>query len=293
MKLRYFFSETASNLRRNLLMTIAAVSTVTISLLLLGGVAILHLAVRNMTYSWQAKIEISAYLEENITDGEQTALMDELAQMPQVESIEHIDQAEALEEFKRQFRSQPELFQVLDEDSLPASIRVSLVDENDTEAVATVLRGKPGVDDVRYGGEIIKTLLQVNSFLRTITLVLAVVLMAAAAALIANTIRLGIFARRDEIGIMKLVGATKWFIRIPFMLEGVFAALVGAIIAGSIVLLADTFLFPKMGEAFTFLQEVFFFTNGEIAQILGGLAIGGAVVGLIGSGMALRRFLEV
>lgn len=293
MKLRYFFSETASNLRRNLLMTIAAISTVTISLLLLGGVAILHLAVRNMTYSWQAKIEISAYLEENITQGEQEALIEELSEMPQVEAIDHIDQAEALEEFKRQFRSQPELFEVLDEDSLPASIRVSLVDENDTEAVATVLRGKPGVDDVRYGGEIIKTLLQVNSFLRTITLVLAVVLMAAAAALIANTIRLGIFARREEIGIMKLVGATKWFIRIPFMLEGVFAALVGAIIAGSIVLLADIFLFPKMGEAFTFLQEVFFFTNGEIAQILGGLAIGGAIVGLIGSGMALRRFLEV
>ncbi|MDQ3956536.1 MAG: permease-like cell division protein FtsX [Actinomycetota bacterium] len=293
MKLRYFFSETASNLRRNLLMTIAAISTVTISLLLLGGVAILHLAVRNMTYSWQAKIEISAYLEENITDGERQTLTDELSEMPQVEAIDYISQADALEEFQRQFRSQPELFEVLDEDSLPASIRVSLVDENDTEAVATVLRGKPGVDDVRYGGEIIKTLLQVNSFLRTITLVLAVVLMAAAAALIANTIRLGIFARREEIGIMKLVGATKWFIRIPFMLEGVFAALVGAIIAGSIVLLADIFLFPKMGEAFTFLQEVFFFTNGEIAQILGGLAVGGAVVGLIGSGMALRRFLEV
>jgi cell division transport system permease protein len=293
MKLRYFFSETASNLRRNLLMTIAAISTVTISLLLLGGVAILHLAVRNMTYSWQAKIEISAYLEENITEGERQALVDELAENPRVEAIDYIDQAEALEEFKRQFRSQPELFEVLEEDSLPASIRVSLVDENDTEAIATILRGKPGVDDVRYGGEIIKTLLQVNSFLRTITLVLAVVLMAAAAALIANTIRLGIFARREEIGIMKLVGATKWFIRIPFMLEGVFAALVGAIIAGSIVLLADTFLFPKMGEAFAFLQEVFFFTNGEIAQILGGLAIGGAIVGLIGSGMALRRFLEV
>ena len=293
MKLRYFFSETASNLRRNLLMTIAAISTVTISLLLLGGVAILHLAVRNMTYSWQAKIEISAYLEENITDGERQALIDELSENPRVEAIDYIDQAEALEEFQRQFRSQPELFEVLDEDSLPASIRVSLVDENDTEAIALILRGQPGVDDVRYGGEIIKTLLQVNSFLRTITLVLAVVLMAAAAALIANTIRLGIFARREEIGIMKLVGATKWFIRIPFMLEGVFAALVGAIIAGSIVLLADTFLFPKMGEAFAFLQEVFFFTNGEIAQILGGLAIGGAVVGLIGSGMALRRFLEV
>ena len=92
---------------------------------------------------------------------------------------------------------------------------------------------------------------------------------------------------------MKLVGATKWFIRIPFMLEGVFASLLGAVIAGAIVLAANLFLFPKMGEAFAFLQQVFFFTNGEIVQILVGLAVGGVLVGLIGSSMALRRFLEV
>jgi cell division transport system permease protein len=92
---------------------------------------------------------------------------------------------------------------------------------------------------------------------------------------------------------MKLVGATKWFIRIPFMLEGVFASLVGAIISGAIVLAAHLFLFPRMGRAFRFLEQVFFFTGSEIAAVLIGLAAGGALVGLIGSGMALRRFLEV
>ena len=293
MKVSYFFSETATNLRRNLLMTVAAVSTVAISLLLLGGVAILHMAVRNMTYSWEAKVEVSAYLTEDITEGERQALETELTDLPQVQDVFYVSSADALEEFKQIFENQPELFETLDEDSLPASYRIKLHDAEDTETVAALVRGRPGVDDVRYGGSIIKTLLRVNSLLRTITLVLAIILMAAAAALIANTIRLGIFARREEIGIMKLVGATKWFIRIPFMLEGVFAALVGAIIAGSIVLAANLFLFPRMGEAFQFLQQVFTFTSGEIIQVLLALAAGGVIVGLVGSGMALRRFLEV
>jgi cell division transport system permease protein len=293
MKISYFFSETATNLRRNLLMTVAAISTVAISLLLLGGVAILHMAVRNMTYSWEAKVEVSAYLSNDITEGELQALQTEITELPQVQDVTYVSQAEALEEFKQIFQGQPELYETLTADSLPASLRVKLHDAEDTESVAALIRGRPGVDDVRYGGSIIKTLLRVNSLLRTITLVLAVILMAAAAALIANTIRLGIFARREEIGIMKLVGATKWFIRIPFMLEGVFAALVGAIIAGSIVLAANVFLFPRMGEAFQFLQQVFTFTSGEIVQVLLALAAGGVLVGLIGSGMALRRFLEV
>ena len=293
MKINYFFSETATNLRRNLLMTVAAISTVAISLLLLGGVAILHMAVRNMTASWEAKVEVSAYLEEDITEGEEDQLRTELSELPQVQEIFYVSSADALEDFRETFRNQPEITAMLDEDSLPASFRIKLHDADDAETVAALIRGRPGVDDVRYGGSFIDTLLRVNSLLRTITLVLAVILMAAAAALIANTIRLGIFARREEIGIMKLVGATKWFIRIPFMLEGVFAALVGAIIAGSIVLAANLLLFPRMSEAFQFLQQVFTFTSTEIIQVLLALGAGGVVVGLIGSGMALRRFLEV
>lgn len=274
-------------------MTIAAISTVTISLLLLGGVAVLHLAVRNMTLDWEAKVEISTFLRTDITEGEREALFADIQEMPQVEDVTYVSQEQALEEFKELYRNQPEFTQFLEDDSLPASFRIKLQDADDTEAVAALIRGRSGVDDVRFGGQFVKTLLQVNGFLRTVTLVLAVILMTAAAALIANTIRLGIFARREEIGIMKLVGATKWFIRIPFMLEGVFAALVGALIAGAIVLAGDLFLFPRIGEAFPFLSRVFFFTNGEIAQILLGLAAGGAIVGLVGSGMALRRFLDV
>ena len=122
---------------------------------------------------------------------------------------------------------------------------------------------------------------------------MSLILMIAAAALIANTIRLAIYARRDEIGIMKLVGATNWFIRIPFMLEGVFAALAGALIAGGIVLGGNYLLFSRIGDAIPFMGPVLTFSTGEIAGVLLLLSGVAALVGLVGSTMALRKFLEV
>jgi cell division transport system permease protein len=293
VRLGYFLSETATNLRRNLLMTIAAISTVAISLLLLGGVQILGMIVSNVTLSWEARVEISAYLRSNATEGEIHALQEQLSQYPEVEDVTYVSQAQAYEEFKQLYRNEPQFYEHIGPESLPASLRVKLTDAKHTQPVADRIRGAPGVDDVRFGGEIIKRLLQVNSLLRTITLGMSAVLMVASAALIANTIRLAIYARRDEIGIMKLVGATNWFIRIPFMLEGVFAALVGAIVSSAIVVSANALLFARMGEALPFLGAAFTFSGPEIASVLGLLVGVGTVVGLVGSSLALRRFLEV
>lgn len=293
MRIGYFLAETATNLKRNLLMSVAAVSTVTISLLLLGGVLLLGLVVENMTRSWEAKVEVSIFLLDDATEGEVQALTQTLTDMNEVTNVDYVSKADAFEEFKEQWADQPEFWQNLPEDALPASLRVKLTDAEYAEPVATVMEGAPGVDDVRFGGEIIRRLLQVNSLLRTITFVMSLVLLIASAALIANTIRVAIYARRDEIGIMKLVGATNWFIRVPFMMEGVFAALVGAVIAGTIVWLSDLLLFSRMGDALPFLANVVSFSNGEIFWVLGILAGVGALVGLVGSSMALRRFLEV
>jgi cell division transport system permease protein len=293
MRIAYYIKETFTNLKRNLLMSIAAVSTVSISLLLLGGVLILGMIVANITLNWESKVEVSVFLLDDTTQDELHTLQADITNMVQVESVSYVSKDQAFEEFKQIYRNQPEFWQALSHDALPASLRIKLTDAKFAPGVAAVLDGRPGVDDVRYGGEIIRRLLQVNSLLRTITFVMALVLMIAAAALIANTIRLAIYARREEIGIMKLVGATNWFIRIPFMLEGVIAAMVGALISGAIVFAANTFLFSRMGSAIGFLGPVFDFTSGEIFSVLFVLLGVGALVGLIGSVMALRRFLEV
>jgi cell division transport system permease protein len=293
MRVGYYISETVTNLKRNFLMSIAAVSTVAISLLLLGGVLILGMIVANVTLQWESKVEVSAFLLDDITQGELGTLQTDILNMDQVENVTYVSKADAFEEFKKLYRNQPELYESISEDALPASLRIKLTDAKYAAGVKAVIEGRPGVDDVRFGGEIIRRLLQVNSLLRTITFVMSLILMIAAAALIANTIRLAIYARREEIGIMKLVGATNWFIRIPFMLEGVIAAMVGALISGGIVLGANTLLFSRMGRALPFLGPVFSFTSAELMSVFLVLLGVGALVGLIGSTMALRRFLEV
>jgi cell division transport system permease protein len=290
VRIGYFFSETVTNLRRNLLMTVAAISTVAISLLLLGGVQILGMTVNKMTNDWEAKVEVSAFFLKDATDNEIEQLGTELSQMDEVKDLTFVSQEQAYEEFRRDW---PDLVGPLPRDALPASYRIKLHDADDAEEVAARIVGAPGIEDVDFGGTVIKKLLQVNSLLRTITLVMSVILMVAAAALIANTIRLAIYARREEIGIMKLVGATNWFIRIPFMMEGLFAALVGAIVSIAIVLGANWLLFSRVGNALPFLQNVLEFSGSELVSVTIVLVGVGALVGLAGSGMALRRFLEV
>lgn len=293
MRLNYFLSETAVNLKRNLLMTIAAISTVSISLLLLGGAQILQLVVANVTSTWEGKVEVSVFLRSDVTEGELDGLRSDLARMPEIETFTYVSKNQAYEEFKELYADKPELYEVLPKDSLPASFRVSLVDAADAEEVAARVEGSPGIDDVNFGGDIIRRLLQVNTLLRAVTLGMSAVLMVAAAALIANTIRLAIYARREEISIMKLVGATNWFIRIPFMFEGVFAALTGAIVSSIVVLGANELFFSKMGDFLAFLGPVFSFSAWEITKVLLILVGGGVAVGLFGSVLALRRFLEV
>ena len=293
MRIGYFLAETAQNLRRNFLMTIAAISTVAISLLLLGGVQILGMVVKNVTLNWEAKVEISVYLRDDIGPEERTSLTQQINSYDEVQEVTYVTKEDAFAEFRERYRHQPEFYENLPEDALPASLRIKLTDAKFTEEVADRIQGAPGVDEIRFGGDIIKRLLQVNSLLRTITFGMSLILMVAAAALIANAIRLAIYARRDEIGIMKLVGATNWFIRIPFMLEGVFAALAGALISGAVVLGGNALLFSRIGDAIPFMEPVLTFSAGEIAGVLLLLAGVAALVGLVGSTMALRRFLEV
>jgi cell division transport system permease protein len=290
MRIGYFLSEAVTNFRRNLLMTVAAISTVAISLLLLGGVLILGHTINNMTDDWEREVEVQVFLRKNVSMGEETAVRDDLSQMREVRGINYVSKEEALEEFAEDY---PDYADSLPAGSLPASYKVELTDAEFAEEVAARIRGSAGVDTVKFGGSVVKTLLQVNSLLRAVTFVMSGILMVAAVALIANTIRLAIYARREEIGIMKLVGATNWFIRVPFMLEGVFAALLGAVVSIVVVIGIVKVLFTALGERFLFLQNPLSFSTGELLSVVLLLAAVGGAVGLAGSFMAVRRFLQV
>lgn len=291
LRVNYFVDETVSNLRRNVLLTLAAVSTVSISLLLLGVVMVGGEVLTKMVSSWEGKVELNVFLRDEATPDEVKALDSQAKGMPEVDEVFFESKEQAFEEYKRMFKDSPAITENVDPNALPASYRIKLKDPNSAEAVASRLQGQPGVDEVQFGGEAMKRLLKFTGVVRTILVIAIVLTLGAAILLIANTIRLGIYARRKEIGIMKLVGATNWFIRVPFIFEGTVQAALGALVASALIYAGKVFGLDRMQDAILFLPLTV--GSGSIIRMFFTLLLIGIVIGVFGSTLALRRFLEV
>lgn len=287
----YFFSETATNLKRNLLMTLAAVTTVWVSLFLLGGAMMFGQFVTHVAGQWEGKVELSVFLRDEITPQQTKELGGLVSGMPEVKTVIFESKAEAYKEYQDMFRDQPSLIENVDPDALPASYRIKLKDPKTAEAVSTRLQGRPGVDEVQFGGDAVKKLLKVTGLIRTFVIGMTIILLIAATLLIANSIRLAVYARRKEIGIMKLVGATNWFIRVPFIIEGMSEAAIGAILATGVLYGGKYLFLDKLHGQIPFLPVGV--DNLFVLQVFGALLAVGMVIGAIGSSLALRRFLEV
>lgn len=287
----YFFRETLSNLRRNLLLTLAGISTAALSLFLLGIVMLFGEVVNRAVSSWEGKVEVNVFLRDEITPDQQKELGAAISSMPEVQRVYYESKDQAYKEYKRMFRDTPAIWQNVDPEAMPASYRIKLRNPNTAESVSQRLDGRPGVDEVQFGGRAVKRLLRLISLLRTIFLVFIGIMFGAAVLLIANTIRLAIFARRREIGIMKLVGASNWFIRVPFILEGIAAAAVGAFVATGVILAGKLLMLDQLQKDILFLPIT---VGGDvILKILATLVGVGILIGSLASMVALRRFLEV
>ncbi len=291
LRLKYFAGEAVVNLKRNLFMTVAAISTVAVSLFLLGGVIVLGHIVSNVVGKWEGKVELNVFLRDDISDTQKATLDQAIKAMPEVASNTYDSKQQAYEEYKTMFAGSPTLITNVDPNALPASFRVKLHDPNKVDSVRSQLVGRAGIDSVTYGGDAVKKLLRINALLRTISLVMTILLLTAATVLIANTIRLAIYARRREIGVMKLVGATNWFIRVPFIFEGVVEAVAGAMVAAGVIWLAKMLWLDRLSSFLAFLPIGV--TTATVAKMFLVLVLVGMSVGALGSTLALRRFLEV
>lgn len=290
-RFRYFVSETFTNLRRNLLMTLAAITTVAVSLFLLGGVMVLSEIVNQVTGEWEGKVELNVFLREDITPEQTKELQSSLTGMPEVDKVFYVSKEEAFNEYKEMFKDSPTLTENVSASVMPANFRIKLVDPNRAEPVKTRIDGRPGVDEVTFGGDAVKKLLQLTKVINTVVFTFTLILLSAAVLLIANTIRLAIYARRTEIGIMKLVGATNWFVRLPFIFEGVAEAALGAFLAAAVIFAGKLFALDRIQQSIPFLPLTV--GTDDILRVFAVLMGVGAVIGALGSSLALRRFLEV
>lgn len=286
--------EALINLRRNALVVTGAVLAVFISLALAFGALVLNELLRINTLAWQEGTHVIAFLK----DADEGGLTPELQQqmVTEVESwsevkppVRYVDKIAAYEEFQTLFADRPELVEAIDPTVLPASLRIELNDINEYRAVTARLEVDPAVKEVNSLGPQIERLATLSRVLNFLGLGLALVLGVSAVILIANTIRMAIYARRDEVSIMKLVGASNWYIRIPFVLEGLIEGLLGAVLAVLAVWIPSQNL-RGASESINLIQlnipNGFFLRWGILFVLFG------AVAGVIGSLLGLSRYLR-
>jgi len=302
MRAQFVFGEVWVGLRRNLTMTVALVVVVAISLSLLGTGLLFVKQVNHTRTLWQSRLELSVYLcsganpEEAcskngpVTDAEKKQITDTLDRLPQVVSYTFQSQQQAYEQAKALFANEPVMLNFVQPGDLPASFQVKMKNaEADAGPVTLAMTGRPGVDSVGDDAAILTKFYQLLDGARNAVVVVAIILIVAAILLVANTIRLSAFNRRRETAIMRLVGASNFYVQLPFLVEGMIAGLFGWLIATALLAAAQSGL-DGLQQYFPFPVELS--TTDLVEVILITMLIGLALCGST-SFLTLRRYLRV
>jgi cell division transport system permease protein len=305
-RIEYFFRETAAGLRRNGVVAFAAMSTAFIALFLFGLSLLIGREFALITRVLTGNVEVQVYLADPVNPGTVTRLTDTLRDAPAVDSVEYWNKQRSCGEFRRLFEGQDVFLEQVDcEEVIPTSLRVKLRDVANFQQVTAALGCEVVVDDegdphqrcaepgVRSVADYTKLLERLNSLTRVLRFSvfgIAVIMLASAVGLIANTLRMGMFARRKEIGIMRLVGATNWRIRVPFLIEGLVEALLGAAAAIAGLFLVKVFVVDNLRGTAPWLPLI---KNGDIVAIMPWILLAAAFVALVAGTIGMRRFLDV
>ena len=296
IRIDYLARETSSNLVRNFSITLASIVTVFVSLTLVGTSLMAQQGVDKATQRWQGGIEFIIFMQPVATQAQIDGLQTDLDNNPQIETATFVNQQQAYEEFKELFADSPEMVESVKPEVLPTSFRVEPIDKSaDTiSALSEVYKKRAGVKEVVSATDTIRLIQRFSEFLTGIILVVAFALLVTALLLIFNTIRMAMFARRREIEVMKLVGATNWFIRVPYMAEGLIQGLLGAVAS-----IGGLMIFRPIFEGWLPPADQFPIFNGfvpastDMLPIYLLLAVVGCLVGAAGAGIAVTRFLDV
>ncbi len=287
----YYFKEAFGSIRRNIWMSFASTGVVTVTLLIFGTFLLTATNLAVMTKNLETTVEISVFLDKEIKDDDRVLLGRELAATKHVESARFVSKEEGLKQLQREMGWEDEDLEVLGANPLPDAYYVRVDSPANVDLLARTITRMEGVETVRYGKDIVEKLFRLTQALRYTGIVLIVLLAFAAVFIIANTIKLTVVARRKEISIMKSVGATNWFIRWPFALEGLILGLVGSLIATGVLFWGYQWVQVKVSELLPFIVLV------KDANLLGmnywTVISLGCLLGLVGSAVSIRRYLKV
>ena len=305
MRLRFVLGEIGSGLRRNLAMTVSFILVTFVSLTFVGAGALLQMQIGTMKGYWYDRVEVSIFLctdqdevascaNGGVTEERRDALLAELGSdqlAPYVEQVYVESSQEAYDHYVEQFADNPAYTEGLTPEQMPQSLRVKLYDPEDYELLSQLFTGQEGVERVQDQRELLDQFFTILNRATLIAAGFAAVMLLAAVLLVGTTIRLSAFSRRRETGIMRLVGASKAFIQLPFVLEGIVAATVGAVLAVAGLWLGVRYLVEDWLA--TSLQSFPYIGTGDVWQIAPWLVLLGAVLAGVSSLVTLSRYLKV
>jgi cell division transport system permease protein len=288
----FFMREALKNLRLNLLMSITAITTTFICIVVLGVAWLVSAHVGGVTSSVRQDVSVEAYFPPDATQEEIDGIISDVKSWPEVSGVNYVSEEEALAAFKETFADRPELSENLAPGVLPASIQIQLEDPSEADAVAQRLEQEKGFtdDNLSYPQQTIERLNSVTSYMIWGLYGATMLFLISSVLLISNAIRLSIFARRKEIEVMKLVGASDSFVRTPFVFEGMVQGLIGAGLAAFAVIWINFLFIDWARDALPFVPISADAVNPILLLLV--LVVVGVVIGVVGSFLSVTRFLR-
>lgn len=288
----YYIKETFTSLKRNSLMSIASISTVALSILVLGMFLTMVLNVNNLARHLENQVQVTIYMEDSASADQLKQMEKVLRSTPGIVKVTPRTKEQALADFKSRLGEQQKLLTALGEDNpFPASFEIQVDNPERIPQLVPQFQQMPGVETAKFGQEVVEHLFQLTRVLRIGGVLLIVLLAIATLFIISNTIRITVFARRREVNIMKYVGATDWFIRWPFLLEGMIMGFVGAVIASAALYKGYNAIQAKIYGTLAFFPMLPSWPT--MGWLCGGLVCVGTLIGALGSSISLRKFLDV
>lgn len=294
-RLQYFLGRALINIRQNVFVNIVTIGTITLALLIVSLFLLLFVNIENAADNWSEKVQVTVYFDNELTPQQQTDIKNRIQALPATSKVQWIGRDEAFKRFKSRLKGQETLLEGIRPEVLPASFEISLKrasrNTDSVDVYVAKLKSIPGIGEIQYGEEWVRRFNTFLNFMRIVGSLVGGFLVLAVIFIVSNTIQLTIYARRDELEIMSLVGATRLFIKMPFLLEGILQGIAGGVLALLLLLSVHLLFLHNAGNFLTFNPATAGLSFLPPAYCAG-LIAAGAVLGFLGSLTALRRFIN-
>ncbi|MEU7930869.1 permease-like cell division protein FtsX [Micromonospora echinofusca] len=291
MRVKYVLSEVLVGLWRNVTMTIAMIITMAVSLTMLGASGLMYRQVDDMKDLYYKNIQVSIFLDQEVSPEQRDALDAKLKGDPLVKEVIYVNKDEAYKRFQEMFQDAPDLLSAVKADSLPESFRLTLNNPEQYKSIYDQYKDTEGVDEIVDQSRLLDKIFDILTSIQNIALAAAIVMAVAALLLVANTIQVAAYSKRREVAVMKLVGASNWFIQAPFVLEAVVAGLIGSLLGLVALIAAKYLLFDGSLQALQGLLSPV--SWGDILFMFPLMAGVGALVSAVTAWVTLRFYLRV